>query len=141
MIIPERFAELIIERLIPPVSIVIIIAKARTPSSGSWKAIDWRLLGLRNFPGRASENNSTRMTKIAPSERISECFDTLPLPVSVFNIDYRSFSLADFSLIGRYTHADDYDRSHKNLMPVRGNPKQSKAILYDDNQTKAKNSP
>lgn len=40
VIIPDKFAAAIIERLIPPPNIVIIIASDKSPSSGIWKAID-----------------------------------------------------------------------------------------------------
>jgi len=46
--IPERFALAIMERSIPLVMMVIIIAKARIPNSGTWKAIDCKLNLLRN---------------------------------------------------------------------------------------------
>jgi hypothetical protein len=47
--IPERFAEAMIERLIPEVSIGSIIAKVRIPNSGSCEAMDLRFLRLRKL--------------------------------------------------------------------------------------------
>lgn len=40
MMIPEIFALAIMDRLMPAVNMVIIIARVNIPSSGNWKAID-----------------------------------------------------------------------------------------------------
>jgi hypothetical protein len=56
MTIPERFAVAMMERLIPPLSMVIAIAMVRIPSSGSWKAIELKFDSVKNFPGTIKEN-------------------------------------------------------------------------------------
>ena len=49
MTIPDRLVEAMIDRLIPEVSMVIIIASERTPSSGIWKAMDWIFPSLKKL--------------------------------------------------------------------------------------------
>ncbi len=49
--IAERFAVPTIERSMPPVSMVIMMANARIPNSGICTAIDCMLRMVKNLPG------------------------------------------------------------------------------------------
>ena len=56
----------IIDKLIPPVIMVMAMAKVRNPSRGTWAAMDWKLLNDQNKSGivtlkkRTAGNNRTK---------------------------------------------------------------------------------
>jgi len=74
MIIPVKAAEVIIERLMPPMSMTTNIPRVYKPNSPTWAIIASKLLKERKFLGSSIDNPTKTMARIIARFIFSEKF-------------------------------------------------------------------